>query len=59
VEDRLKFSVDNGDDYNFIEFASYLTKEGIRHELTTPHTPAPKAERHKLDSKVRKCVMFG
>ena len=30
---------DNGDEYTSSEFMSYLTKEGIRHELIIPHTP--------------------
>ena len=30
---------DNGGEYTSREFTSYLTKEGIKHELTTPHTP--------------------
>jgi len=30
---------DNGGEYTSGEFAAYLTKEGIRQELTTPHTP--------------------
>ena len=30
---------DNGGKYTSSEFAAYLTKEGIKQELTTPHTP--------------------
>ena len=30
---------DNGVEYNSGEFTSYLAKEGIKHELTTPYTP--------------------
>ena len=30
---------DNGGEYTSTEFTSYLTKEGIKHELTIPHTP--------------------
>ena len=30
---------DNGGEYTSSEFAAYLTKEGIKQELTTPHTP--------------------
>ena len=30
---------DNGGEYTSTEFNSYLIKEGIKHELTTPHTP--------------------
>ena len=30
---------DNGGKYTSREFTSYLAKEGIKHELTTPHTP--------------------
>jgi len=30
---------DNGGEYTSTEFTSYLTKEGIKHELTMPHTP--------------------
>ena len=114
---------DNGGEYTSSEFTLYMTKEGIKHELTTPHTPeqngvaerlnrtliegvrtmladsklphrfwaealltivylcnrsptkalegiteryqasayahVPKAERRKLDSKTRKCVLLG
>ena len=32
------FRLDNGGEYTSSEFASYLTKEGIKHELTIPHT---------------------
>lgn len=30
---------DNGGEYTSTEFTSYLTKEGIKHELMMPHTP--------------------
>ena len=30
---------DNGGEYTSTEFTTYLTKKGINHELTTPHTP--------------------
>ena len=30
---------DNGGEYTSAEFATYLTKEGVRHELTIRHTP--------------------
>lgn len=30
---------DNGGEYTSIEFTEYLTKEGIKQELTIPHTP--------------------
>ena len=30
---------DNGGEYTSTDFGSYLTNEGIRHELTVPHTP--------------------
>jgi len=30
---------DNGGEYTSTEFTLYLTKEGIKHELKTPHTP--------------------
>ena len=30
---------DNGGEYTSTEFVNYLSKEGIKHELTTPHTP--------------------
>ena len=33
------FCSDNEGEYTSSEFASYLTKEGIKHKLTTPHTP--------------------
>ena len=37
---RVKiFRSDNGGEYTSSEFTSYLTKEGIKHELTIPHTP--------------------
>ena len=33
------FRSDNGGEYTSSEFAQYLTQEGIKQELTTPHTP--------------------
>ena len=30
---------DNGREYTSSEFSAYLTQEGIRQELTIPHTP--------------------
>ena len=32
---------DNGGEYTSIEFTEYLTKEGIKQELTIPHTHTP------------------
>ena len=40
---------DNGGEYNSREFTSYLTKEGIKHELTTPHTPRQNGVAERLN----------
>ena len=33
------FRTDNGGEYTSTEFSTYLIQEGIKQELTTPHTP--------------------
>ena len=40
---------DNGGEYSSIEFASCLTKEGIKHELTTPYTPQQNGVAERLN----------
>ena len=40
---------DNGGEYTSSEFTSYLTKEGIKHELTTPHTPQQNGVAERLN----------
>ena len=40
---------DNGGEYTSNEFESYLTKEGIKHELTTPHTPEQNGVAERLN----------
>ena len=40
---------DNGGEYTSAEFALYLTKEGIKHELTTPHTPQQNGVAERLN----------
>ena len=40
---------DNGGEYTSAEFAAYLTKEGVRHELTIPHTPQQNGVAERLN----------
>ena len=40
---------DNGGKYISSDFTSYLTNEGIRHELTIPHTPQQKGTAERLN----------
>ena len=40
---------DNGSEYTSAEFAAYLTKEGVRHELTIRHTPQPNGVVERLN----------
>ena len=40
---------DNGEEYTSAEFAAYLTKEGVRHELTIPHTPQQNGVAERLN----------
>ena len=40
---------DNGGEYTSKEFALYLAKEGIKHELTTPHTPQQNGVAERLN----------
>ena len=40
---------DNGGEYISTEFTSYLTKEGIKHELTIPHTPQQNGVAERLN----------
>ena len=39
----------NGGEYTSSIFTSYLTKEGIKHELTTPHTPGQNGVAERLN----------
>ena len=40
MNQKLKIlRTDNGGEYGYAEFQSYLKKEGVRHELTVPKTP--------------------
>ena len=45
---------DNGGEYTSGEFATYLTKEGIKQELTTPQTPQFNGTAERLNWRV--CV---
>ena len=40
---------DNGGEYTSTKFTSYLTKEGIKHELTTPYTPQQNGVAERLN----------
>ena len=40
---------DNGGEFTSTEFTSYLVKEGIHHELTTPHTPQQNGVAERLN----------
>lgn len=40
---------DNGGEYTSTEFTSYLLKEGIKHELTAPHTPQQNGVAERLN----------
>ena len=40
---------DNGGEYTSAEFSSYLAKEGIKHELTIPHTPQQNGVAERLN----------
>ena len=40
---------DNGGEYTSTAFASFLTKEGIKHELTIPHTPQQNGVAERLN----------
>ena len=43
---------DNVGKYTSHEIESYLTKEGIKHELTTPHTPEQNGVAERLNRKL-------
>ena len=43
------FRSDNGGEYTSSEFAQYLTQEGIKQELTTPHTPQQNGAAERLN----------
>ena len=43
---------DNGDEYTSKAFTSYLVKEGIKHELTIPHTPKQNGVAERLNHKL-------
>ena len=47
---------DNGGEYTSREFTSYLSKEGIKHELTTPHTPKQNGVTERLNHTLIKGV---
>ena len=40
---------DNGGEYTSTEFESYLVSEGIRHEVTIPHTPQQNGVSERLN----------
>ena len=40
---------DNGGEYTSAKFIAYLTQEGIKHELTTPHTPQQNGAAERLN----------
>ena len=40
---------DNGGEYTSTEFVTYLTQEGIKHELTTPHTSQQNGAAERLN----------
>ena len=40
---------DNRSEYTSSDFTSYLTKEGIRHELTIPHSPQQNSTAERLN----------
>ena len=42
-------SFDNGGEYISTEFTEYLTEEGIKHELTRPHTPQQNGVAERLN----------
>ena len=43
------FWSDNGGEYTSTEFGKYLTQEGIKHELTIPHTPQQNGAAERLN----------
>ena len=47
---------DNGGEYTSTEFASYLTGEDIRHEVTIPHTPQQNGVAERLNHTLVECV---
>ena len=47
---------DNGGEYTSTEFTSYLTSEGIRHEVTIPHTPQQNGVSERLNRTLVECV---
>ena len=47
---------DNGGEYTSAEFSSYLAKEGIKHELTIPHTPQQNGVAKRLNRTLIKGV---
>ena len=47
---------DNGGEYTSSEFTSYLTSEGIRHEVTIPHTPQQNGISERLNRTLVECV---
>ena len=40
---------DNGGEYTSSDFDSYLTKSGMKHELTTPYTPQQNGVAERLN----------
>jgi len=40
---------DNGGEYTSSEFVTYLTQEGIKQELTIPHTPQQNGKAERLN----------
>ena len=43
------FRTDNGGEYTSTEFSTYLIQEGIKQELTTPHTPQQNEAAERLN----------
>ena len=47
---------DNGGEYTSTEFEAYLVSEGIRHEVTIPHTPQQNGVSERLNRTLVECV---
>lgn len=47
---------DNGGEYTSAEFTSYLTSEGIRHEMAIPHTPQQNGVSERFNRTLIECV---
>ena len=49
---------DNRGEYTSSDFTSYLTKEGIRHELTIPHSPQQNGTAERLNGTLVEAVAY-